>query len=217
MTTEFIEIRNKIIEYIKRNRVSTTEVADCMGKSGCLKGIKAVNRGHFVVGPVKWVYAYNESNWSVHEQVIDVKKGEIVYIDAFDCGERAIIGELVTKYMLVYRQGAALICNANLRDANDLIKENYSVWCTGFNPEGCFNNKIDEPLSEEYMSNKDKFDGSIIVADDTGVVLITKNYINEEFMDKLISIEAQEDMWFQCLDHNKWNTYEIVCLKKYNH
>lgn len=59
------------------------------------------------------------------------------------------------------------------------------------------------------------YDGSIAVCDDTGVVIIPKELHTEEFLEKLDFIENQEDIWFECLDHKKWNTYDIVCLKKY--
>ena len=104
-----MNIREKIIEYIRVNKVSTTEVADCLGKTGALPDVMPVNRGQFKVGKIKWVYAYNESNWEVHEQVRDTEKGDIVYIETFDCKDRAIVGELVSKYVLLYRQAEAII------------------------------------------------------------------------------------------------------------
>ncbi len=55
-------MKNKIIDYIRRNRVSTTEVADCLGKAGVLPNVMPINRGHFKVGNVKWVYAFDNSN-----------------------------------------------------------------------------------------------------------------------------------------------------------
>ena len=36
-----------------------------------------------------------------------------------------------------------------------------------------------------------------------------------EFYKKLEWIEEQEDIWFDCIDRKKWNTFETVCLKKY--
>ena len=72
-----------IIDYIRRNRVSSTEVADCLGKTGVVEGVRAINRGHFRVAPVKWVYTYEESNWTLHEQVADLEEGHVVVIDAF--------------------------------------------------------------------------------------------------------------------------------------
>ena len=62
-------MKTEIIDYIQRNRVSSTEVADCMNKTGALPRVNALNRGHFCVGNVFWAYACDASNWSVHEQV----------------------------------------------------------------------------------------------------------------------------------------------------
>lgn len=211
-----MEIKEQIIRKIKKNRISTTEVADCMGKTGLLENAHSVNRGHFAVGNVKWIYAYNESNWSVHEQARDVEEDDVVLIEAFNCGNRATIGELVSKFILLYRQASAVISNANLRDANDLIKQNYPIWCKGFTPIGCFNREIKEPLDPTIEeSHRAMYDGSIAVCDDSGVVIIPKELHTEEFLQKLDDIENQEDIWFECLDHRKWDTYDIVCLKKY--
>lgn len=209
-------MKDKIIDYIKRNRVSTTEIADCLGKTGRYSTVAAINRGHFKVGSVFWTYAAGESNWNVHEALRNVNEGDVVVIDVFNCKDRAILGELVTKYTLLYQQAAAIVINGNVRDVNNLIKENYPVWCLGFNPEGCFNKAdfedIDPAVYEEYTQ---KYSGAIAVCDDSGVVIIPKESHTEDFYQKVIQIEQQEDIWFDCLDRLHWNTYDIVCLKKY--
>lgn len=211
-----MDIKEKIIHTIKKNRISTTEVADCLGKTGAIKECRAVNRGQFVVGNVKWIYAYDETNWPVHEQARDVQEGDVVFIEAFNCRDRAIIGELVTKFMILYRGAVAVVSNSNFRDGNDIIKQKYPVWCKGFNPEGCFNIKPDKTLDETIRKQHEAlYEGSIAVCDDTGVVIIPKEMHTEEFVEKLNHIEDQEDIWFECLDHRKWDTYDIVCLKKY--
>ena len=79
-----MDTKQRIIDFIRRNRVSTTEVADCLGKSGVLESVMPINRGHFKVGNVKWVYAYAESNWDVHEQIINTVENDVVFIEAFD-------------------------------------------------------------------------------------------------------------------------------------
>ncbi len=209
-------MKDKIIDFIRKNRITTTEVADCMNKSGAVSGVMPVNRGHFKVGNVKWVYAVDESNWTVHEQIVSVNENDIIFIDAINCGERAIIGELVCKYLLLYCQAAAVIINARVRDAAAIIRENYPVWCTGFSPLGCFNRKPDRIFSEdEVLKMKKDIDGSIAVCDDCGVVLIPKELHTEEFIDKLKAIEEQEDIWFERLDRYHENTFQIVCLKEY--
>lgn len=209
-------MKDKIIDFIKRNRVCTTEVADCLGKSGALENVMPISQGQFKVGNVHWVYTHEESNWEVHEQVVDTKENDIVFIEAFDCNNRAIIGELVTKYIILYRQASAIVCNAKFRDAAALLKEKYPVWCTGFTPVGCFNRKPMKELDADIISkHRAMYDGAIAVCDDCGVVIIPKELHTEEFLQKLHHIEDQEDVWFDRLDHYKDNTFQIVCLKEY--
>lgn len=212
------KITDKIIRQMKTNRISTTEVADCLGKSGLFRDAKAILPGKYKVGIVRWIYACNESNWTIHEMAREVCPGEIVMMEAFHCNERAIIGELVSKYILLYKQAEAIITNENMRDANALLKERFSIWCKGFSPIGCFNREEGSRLDEKtYREHYEKYNGSIAVCDDSGVVIVPKELHTEEFYQKLIDIENQEDMWFECLDHRKWDTYDIVCLKKYLH
>lgn len=209
-------MQGKIIQYIKRNRVSTTEVADCLGKSGALENVSAINRGHFKVGKIRYVYAIEESNWTIHEQVVDTEENDVVFIDSINCNNRAMIGELVSKYILLYRQASAIVTNAPMRDAAALIRENQPIWCNGFNPVGCFNTKPKKELPLQIIQeHRDYYDGAIAVCDDCGVVVIPKEYHTQDFLEKLESIECQEDIWFDRLDRFKENTYEIVCLKNY--
>jgi len=209
-------MRDKIIQYIRRNRVSTTEIADCLGKTGAIETAIPINRGHFKVGKVRYVYAVEQSNWTIHEQVVDTEENDVVFIDSIECNNRAMIGELVSKYILLYRQASAIVTPAPMRDASALIRENYPIWCNGFSPNGCFNVKPKKELPIQLIKeHKRYYDGSIAVCDDCGVVIIPKEYHNEDFYKKLENIENQEDIWFDRLDHYKENTFEIVCQKKY--
>ncbi len=209
-------MKDKIIDYIRRNRVSTTEVADCMEKSGALPGIMPITSGLFKVGSVKWVYAQKESNWDVHEQLVSIQENDIIMIEAFDCGDRSVIGELVCKYALLYQQAGAIVVSGKMRDAGALLREKYPVWCTGFSPVGCFNKKVYETVDEKLLArHRALYDGAIAVCDDCGVVIIPKEKHTAEFLEKLHKIEEQEDIWFDRLDRHKENTFEIVCLKKY--
>lgn len=211
-----MDISKRIIEYIRINKVSTTEVADCLGKTGVLPDVLPIIPGQFCVGKIKWIYAYNESNWDVHEQIRDVQKDDIVYIETFACNNRAIIGELVSKYALLYRQASAIVTNSKMRDAHRLIKERYPIWCNGFSPVGCFNTKNNEPFDKNIIADRMKnINESVMVCDDSGVVVITKKNLNEGFLTSLQAIEEQEDIWFDCIDRRKWDTFDTVCLKKY--
>ena len=205
-----------IIDYLNRNRVSTTEVADCLGKSGAICEVMPINRGHYCAGLIKYVYTYDESNWEVHRQIANIEEGKIIFVESFNCAGRAIFGELVSKYLLLYRQSKAIVALGKMRDAAALIRENYPIWCIGFNPVGCFNRKPDSGKDITVMKESyENYENAIAVCDDCGVVVIPKEEITLEFLKKLENIESQEDIWFDRLDHFKENTFQIVCEKQY--
>lgn len=207
-----------IIDYIKRNRVSSTQVADCLGKKGAIENTKSINRGHFRVGPMRYVYAVNATNYDVHKQIENINDGEIVFVDVINFTDKAIFGDLVSKFLILYRQAAAIVTNGLLRDAPMLIRENWPIWCDGFTPVGYVNHEsdIDDSLKIEINRRQNLYQGAIAVCDDTGVTVIPVSMQTEEFYQKLIDIENQEDIWFDCIDRRKYTTFETVCLRKYN-
>ncbi len=210
------DLMQKMVEKIRQNRISTTEVADCLGKTGALPGVSPLNPRHFRVGPVFFAYAYNDSNWELHQQLEQVRPGDIVVIDIPDGSQKAIFGSLVTKYIMLYKQASAVVLNGYARDGHTLVKENYPVWCKGLSPVGFFNRKNEDPVDQHWLKQrKEHFEGAIAVCDDSGVVVIPKAHVTDEFMLKLDFIELQEDIWFYCIDVKKWSTYDTVCLKKY--
>lgn len=207
---------DKILEYIKKNRVSTTELADCMGKQGLIENAISLNKKHFIAGKVHYSYCDDESNWNVHKTIQNVPENSVVFIDDLGSNNRAIFGDLVAKYLFLYQQVAGVVTNGKIRDAHTLIKENYPIWSNGTNPVGCFNIEPANPIEDQILSSRMKFfENALIVADDTGVVVITNEFMTEDFYKKLEWIEEQEDIWFDCIDRKKWNTFETICLKKY--
>lgn len=212
------EIYSRIIDYIRTNRVSTTEVADCLGKNGVLEGIYALNRGHFRVGRIKYLFAVKESNWDVHKDLQEPNPDKIVLIDAMDVNGRAVIGDLVSKYILLYQGSQGIVTNGKMRDAHILIKENYPIWCAGVSPVGCFNQEVDvSEFEPEIAKRREYYEGSIAVCDDSGVVVVPPEQVAESFYEKIVKIEEQEDIWYDCIDRRKWSTYKTICQKEYLH
>lgn len=209
-------MKNIIIQLIEENRISSTEVADALGKVGQVQNVHILNRGHFKVGEVVVVYAINNSNYEVHKQLANLNlKEKIVFIYNVNC-DRAIFGDLVTKYIMLYKRAKAIVVNGKLRDAHTLIKENYPIWCESVSPIGCVNCQNGDDIDEQLLVDiKKQYEGSIMVCDDSGVVLIPNDKINVDLLNRLKFIEYQEDIWFYCLDTLKMSTFDIVCSKRY--
>ena len=212
------KIRDQLIRYIKVNRVSTTELSDALGKKGSIPGIRPIEyqSARHRVGKIKCVFAYNNSNFLVHEDLKNVKPNDVVIVFAKKINHKSIIGDLVAKYTLLYKQACSIVVLGNVRDLQKLIKEKYPIWCKGFNPVGSENNfKGNYPKKEKNNILK-KFEGGIAVCDSTGVVLVEKSMVTKKLLDKIKFIEQQEDSWYYYLDVKKWDTKKIIVDKDYD-
>lgn len=211
-----MDLKNEIIEMIRKNRISSTEVADALGKTGHIEGPHALSPGYHVVGEVEFIYTYDGSNWPCHEQLQDISQDKILYCHAFNCEGKAVFGDIVSKYIMLYKQARGIVVNGQLRDVHRIIKEKYPAWCTGVTPIGCVNAKPENPPPEDQVKAlREQIHGGIMVCDDSGVVLIRRDQINSEIINHLNFIELQEDIWYYCMDSHKMSTYEIICEKKY--
>jgi 4-hydroxy-4-methyl-2-oxoglutarate aldolase len=206
----------QIQDFCQKNRVSTTEVADALGKTGVFPKTLPVNMNLYRVGPVRCVFTANNSNWDVHEQIREVQEGEVVIIFTHACDPgRAIIGDLISKFVLLYRGASAIIVQGPVRDVAALRREGYALWSDGVSPLGCFNIQVDPYPPDLEAKIRATYQGSLAICDDGGVTIIPIERLNEEMLKRLHRIEMQEDLWFFCLDTLKWDTKKIVCEKAY--
>ena len=211
-------IKSKIIQYLEDKQVSTEEIADILGKTGVIKGVYPIADGHYVAGEIQYVYAYNNSNWPVHEQLRDLQPDRILFVDTlFVDDDHAVFGELVSSFIMETKKAKAIVVNGAMRDLVGLRKRHYPVWCKGITPIGCFNvqpNRNAE-INRQAKVGIEYYDGAIAVCDTSGVVVIPKSEINDEFIARINNMIEQERIWFECVEKKGWNTYDTVCLKKY--
>lgn len=210
------EIKKQALDLIEANRISATEVADVLGKTGQIENVHALNKGLFRAGEVVFVYAINNSNYELHKQLAEKDlRDKIVFVNNINC-DRAIFGDLVCKYIMLYKRAKAIVVTGDTRDTHTLIKENYPIWHSGVKPIGCVNYHVDPDISADLYENlNNMYDGGLMVCDDSGVVFVPKDKITEKFITGLRFIEFQEDIWYYCLDTLKMSTFDIVCQKKY--
>jgi len=210
-------ISSEIISTIIKNKISSVEISDALGKKGVLKKLSPLSPNHFSAGLVKYIPTWSNSNWNLHKEIQDVEEDCIIYVDQIECSERASVGDIISHYLFTYRRIKGLVVNGFVRDSHKLIKENYPIWCLGSTPLGCENKNIIASKSIEsiFKKNEEKFSNSILICDDSGCTIIKKSLLNKSTLEKLRLIELQEDIWYYCINTLKWTTYETICLKKY--
>ena len=105
------QLRSKIISEISDNRISTVEVCDTLNKSGSIDGVIPLSPGQFAVGEAFYVYASEESNHDLHSQISRAPQDSIVFIDVINCNGRAPVGDIMAKYLHLYRKVKAIVVN----------------------------------------------------------------------------------------------------------
>tara|TARA_B100000029_G_C17561082_1_gene953394 strand:+ start:1211 stop:1924 length:714 start_codon:yes stop_codon:yes gene_type:complete len=210
-----MNIQNQIIEYIQHNRISTTEVADALGKKGVMRNVVAITNDVFKVGAIRPVFISYGSNYALHEQIRDVQPNEIVIIFTYECDERAALGDLVAKYVLLYRGATAIVTDGLIRDVSRIKREHYPIWAKGCTALGCFNQPVDPFPKKLEQEIRNEYEGGVAICDDGGVTIIKSELVKQDTLDALKRIELQEDVWYYCLDTLKWDTKKIVCDKAY--
>jgi 4-hydroxy-4-methyl-2-oxoglutarate aldolase len=212
-----MDLTSEMISLILRNRISSVEVADALGKTGLMPGVRALNPGHHTVGVIRYIFGYGRSNWPIYEQIRDIDGDCILYIDTFDFEGVAAFGDIASKHLFLYKRVRAIVVNGMMRDAHRLRKENYPIWCHGVTPIGATNARVDltEEVKSAAASRRAELDGGIMVCDDSGCVVIKPSQISEGLFKRLEFIELQEDIWYYCIDTLKWSLYDTICEKKY--
>lgn len=210
-------MKNKLLDLIRKNRISSVEVADALGKTGEIDGLMPLNPGNYVAGEIWYAATWSNSNWPLHEQLQDMPADVVVFIEGIQCDDRALFGDLVAKTVCLYGSARGILVDGLVRDVHRLRKENYPIWCKGRSPLGCFNNDISPtPEIEAYVNSRSKtLKGAIVVADDSGYTIIEQSWQTQELYDKLEFIELQEDIWYFCIDTLKLSTYDTICKKVY--
>ena len=105
-------MKDLIINYNWRYRVSTSEVTDWLSKSGRLNGDTPINRGHFRVDRIICFFAFYQSNWDVYGQIAATQEQDAVLIEPLGCAGCAGAGNWVKNYLkklLLYLQASMKI------------------------------------------------------------------------------------------------------------
>jgi len=210
-------LNNEVIDFIKNNEISTSEVGDALGKIGGVPGVVPLNLGHYVVGEIFYTCGYADSNWMIHNDIINTPKDSIVFIENLDNTDKALIGEIVTRFILEKKKAKAIVTTGKIRDSLELRKLKIPIWHIGTNPIGCFNSKpvFTDDLEDLALNQKNDLKKAILVCDDDGVVIINKEQINNSLIEKLKKLKEQEIKWKECVFEKGWDTFETICMKRY--
>jgi len=192
------------VEIIQSLNLTSSNVADALGKKGRItKALPLHTSVKPVVGVVYHTAGIDGSNWLIHKQLAHIQAGYIAYVENMGCNELAMFGGLVSEYVTKYRKAAAIVCDGNVRDVDEIKAKNLPIWACGSNPVGCKQIKVPDSFHRRYT-------GSVMVCDSTGCVIVKIDEMNQDLEQSLRAMHAREKEWFDLMYDGK-STFEITC------
>jgi 4-hydroxy-4-methyl-2-oxoglutarate aldolase len=171
-----------------------SDILDSLGVAGAIPGsvLKPVLQGKKIAGPavtLKYVPERMTPAQSFHDKakakLADrdayalTEPGDVVVIDGGGRGDISAIGGLST--LMARKYGLAEnIVNAGVRDIQDIRGLDYPVWSRGITPiTGKFRFEALEINGPVVCAGVSVHPGDLVVADDTGLVIIPQNLIKD--------------------------------------
>lgn len=170
--------------------VSTANISDAMHRTGDLAGLRPVNTGVKMVGPVVTVRTY-PGDWAKPVEAIDVAgEGDVIVIDALGQGP-AMWGELAT-HSAIQRKIAGVVADGAVRDTPEIREMGFPVWTrlvmpTAGEPKGF--GEINVPIK---ISGVRIHPGDWAVGDDDGVIIVPKARA-AEFANRAMDVLEKEN------------------------
>ncbi len=170
--------------------VSTANISDAMHRTGDLAGLRPVNAGVKMVGPVVTVRTY-PGDWAKPVEAIDVAgEGDVIVIDALGLGP-AMWGELAT-HSAIQRKIAGVVADGAVRDTPEIREMGFPVWTrlvmpTAGEPKGF--GEINVPIK---ISGVRIHPGDWAVGDDDGVIIVPRARA-AEFANRAMDVLEKEN------------------------
>jgi len=186
----------KLIESY-RNLMSKTgcltgNVGDCLGRAAAMDSrIKNLANAMKVVGPAFTVKVPPTDNLMIHKALTLIKPGDVLVIDGGGNHSWALMGFLIISTAI--KLGVAgIVADGCIRDAEEIRKSGFPVFCAGLSPNGPFKEgpgEINFPIScGGQMVNP----GDIIIGDDDGVVVLKQEFA-ETTIKEIFKVIQRED------------------------
>ncbi len=153
--------------------IAVANIDDCMHRMGAVSAaISPVGHKGQMLGTALTVRVAPGDNLMLHAAMDLIQPGDVVMIDAGGYTDRAIFGELMTRYCRS-RGAVGIVCDGAIRDWDDLsVMEGIAVYARSATPNGPYKNGPGEVNVPVNIGGRIVNPGDIIVGDSDGVLII---------------------------------------------
>jgi regulator of RNase E activity RraA len=186
-----------------------SDILDSMGVAGAIPGsvLKPVLQGKKIAGPavtLKYVPEPITPAQSFHDKArakladrdayAMTEPGDVVVIDGGGRGDISAMGGLSTLMAKKYKL-AGNIVDCGVRDIQDIRGLDYPVWSRGITPiTGKFRFEALEINGPVVCAGVSVHPGDLVVADDTGIVIIPQDLVKEVIHQAIEALKKEENL-----------------------
>jgi regulator of RNase E activity RraA len=152
----------------------TTIVSDSQQRAGGGTGLHAVApvpTGTTVGGPALTVRTRPGDNLVVHQAMRLLRPGDVLVVDAGGATDRAIVGEIMLRY-LRSQGAAAVVIDGAVRDREGIAEQGLPVFARGISHLGPYKSGPGEIRGEVQVGGAVVRQGDLVLADADGVVVV---------------------------------------------
>lgn len=164
-------------ELVERySKIPAANVADCMGRLSALPSDITLKSSppKRMCGVALTVKARGGDNLMLHQALNMAQEGDVIVLSNAGVRDRAIMGEIMFRYLADYKKVAGIVIDGPIRDIDELSKAECPIYAAGTTPNGPFKEgpgEVNVPISIGGVVINP---GDIVLGDGDGVIVIPK-------------------------------------------